>query len=209
MFLLLDAANTLIHKPGMVRAIVDVLQNEGFVVDADRVASRHRLTSEFVVFPDRTDRVFYAHFNGQLLMALGICPTTRLVDGIYEACRGLRWEPFPDALRLAESGMEMGVVSNFHTGLEEVLRELFGDVFRKMAVSENAGIRKPDQAFYRLALQMVGKRADQVRYVGDSVRLDLIPAIETGMDAWLIDRDGTFRDSNRRIEDLMELTRML
>jgi putative hydrolase of the HAD superfamily len=208
MHLVLDAANTLIHKPGIIRAICNVLRAEGIVADEAWVASRHRLTSEFIIFPDRTDRQFYTHFNSELLISMGLAPHAKLVDAIYDSCRGLEWQPFPDALQLAASGLSMGVISNFHSGLDKVLSDHFGDAFGTVAISENMGLRKPDPEFYRQALHRAGKKASEVRYVGDSVRLDLVPALSMGMDAWLIDRDGTFRASQRRLSDLMELTRM-
>lgn len=47
--------------------------------------------------------------------------------------------------------------------------------------------------------------ANRILYVGDSLKLDIIPALSIGVDAWMIDRDPNFCYFTNGIESLVEL----
>jgi FMN phosphatase YigB (HAD superfamily) len=56
-------------------------------------------------------------------------------------------------------------------------------------------LRKPSHQFYAKVIEMCRVPADSILYVGDSPRLDIQPALRSGMDALLIDRHGTWQNS--------------
>ena len=56
---------------------------------------------------------------------------------------------------------------------------------------------------------MYKRQAQEVVYVGDSVRLDMAPALALGMRACLIDRNDLFGGYAHRLGDLGDLTQRL
>ena len=78
--------------------------------------------------------------------------------------------------------------SNYYGNLAEVLRELHLDnLFEAVVESAVVGIRKPDRRIYQLALdRLEGVDAADVAVVGDSVKNDILPALQLGCRAvWL------------------------
>lgn len=183
---LLDAAGTIIHKPALVPAIVSVLDDRGHQVDAGSVARRHKLLAEAIPSPDEPDIRFYSSFNRRLVESLGIPCPDELAEEIHAACRGLPWEPVPgvDRLLAALTG-PVGIISNFSLELRRHLREHFDREFDPVFVSAEIGLRKPDPEFFARAAAASG--ADRVVVVGDSVALDIAPALAAGCETVLVD----------------------
>lgn len=114
------------------------------------------------------------------------------------------------------STVPLVLCSNFYGNLPAVLREfrldsLFADVVESAAV----GIRKPDSAIYKLALQPFGgiSAAPDVVVIGDSLKNDILPAANLGCstiwlkgEPWDSDESSHVADSSTRIiTDLKEL----
>ncbi|HVP39385.1 MAG TPA: HAD family hydrolase [Candidatus Saccharimonadales bacterium] len=92
-----------------------------------------------------------------------------------------------DVLRALRGRARLGILSNFTGNLElilsqEGLRDLVDGVFDSAVV----GLRKPDPAFFRHALERLGAEPARALMVGDSVDMDLRPARALGMaTAWV------------------------
>ena len=187
-YILFDAANTLIHKPLFWNRMEAVFRRHGLRVDGRTLRVHHKLISELIEFPDKTSAEFYHQFNSELLLSLGILPEDALLKDIFDSCTYLPWEKFDDTAILSRAGLPMGVLSNFNNGLGRVMNDLFGDVFTDIIVSEERQLRKPDAAFYHLAQEAIGLPADQILYIGDSLKLDILPGMRMGWNVLLIDR---------------------
>lgn len=81
----------------------------------------------------------------------------------------------------------LGVVSNFYGNLQVVCREFdIERFFSTMIDSAVVGVRKPDPAIFRLALERLAVRPDDCTMVGDSYERDIVPAKEAGLSTvWL------------------------
>ncbi|MEM7186432.1 MAG: HAD-IA family hydrolase, partial [Bacteroidota bacterium] len=177
-YILLDVAETLLHKPLLWERYGEVLAEYGYEVADLELKKKHRLLSEAIQFPDVTTRAFYEHFNRKLLESLDIVSTPELLNRIYEACKGLPWEPFDDTSVLQALPNKMGILSNFHSGLRRLLNEKLPElVFNDIFISEELAVAKPDVRFFEHALSVLGLEANQVIYVGDSMKLDIVPAL--------------------------------
>jgi len=206
----LDAANTLLHKPDLYPAIGKVLRDAGIDVPEKEIASRHRLVSEALEFPDRTSRDFYQQFNAQFLRALGIAAEPDLVDAIHDACSYLPWAKFPDVACLETITLPLGVLSNWDRSLPDKLQSLTGVAFRWVLGSEDQQARKPDPVFFEMMLRVAACPAHEIAYVGDSVRLDMEPARRLGIRAYLIDRDDLYPHTDQpRLRSLAGLAAVL
>ncbi len=192
----LDVANTLLHKPDLYPTIRKVLRDAGINVPEKEIASRHRLLSEALEFPDRTSRDFYEKFNAQFLRALGVAAKPALLEAIYDACSYLPWAKFPDVTCLKTINLPLGALSNWDRSLPEKLKSFTDLTFQWVLGSEDQQVRKPDTVFFKRMLEVAACPADEIVYVGDSVRLDVEPALKLGIRAYLIDRDDLYPNSN-------------
>jgi FMN phosphatase YigB (HAD superfamily) len=205
-----DVANTLLDKPELYPNILKVLSRHGYSVDIVMLARRHRLLSEFMDFPDKTSRGFYDQFNSQLLLALGIIPTAPLLDDVFQACTYLPWREFEDVVALREIALPKGVISNWDKSLPDKLRDLVRLDFQWILGSELMMVRKPQPAFYEYAIKASGFNADEILYIGDSLKLDVQPANILGIRTVLIDRLDLYPFATvPRIRDFNELERFL
>lgn len=79
------------------------------------------------------------------------------------------------------------LVSNFYGNIQTILDD-FGllDYFSDIIESSVVGVRKPDPAIYRLGVEAMGYKPDEVLVVGDSFSKDMVPAKAVGCCvAWL------------------------
>jgi putative hydrolase of the HAD superfamily len=134
---------------------------------------------------------------------------------------------FPEAREVLEAlqarGIGLGVLSNWDGSLKNVLRELdLMPFFDFVLVSSEAGIQKPERAFFELALQEAQQKYSDLEtrdcfYVGDHYDGDVAGARNAGLvPIWLIrdQRDlasGELREDDEvlRIRDLRELVSLI
>jgi len=205
-----DAANTLLDKPQLIPAMAGALLVHGLELPETELARRHRWLSEVITFPDTTSREFYAEFNATLLRSFGISPAPALLEAIFDACSYLPWAAFPDTATLARIGLPRGVLSNWDSSLPDKLALIAGVTFDWVLGSDQQGVRKPNPEFFRRAIDATGLAADEIVFVGDSLRLDIEPALSLGMSAYLIDRDGLYPQASvPRVASLDELADLL
>ncbi|WP_206954316.1 HAD family hydrolase [Trinickia acidisoli] len=205
-----DVANTLLYKPGLYPAIHQTLSQHGISISFEKLLLVHRLLSDVITFPDRTSSDFYRDFNSHLLRSFGVVPCDELLNAIFSSCSYLPWRPFPDTASLAAIKLPMGIVSNWDTSLREKLALLPSANFTWILGSEEQGVRKPAPDFFTRIFDISGLRADEIIYVGDSIRLDIEPALNLGIKTILLDRDDLYGSSTApRIRHLGELVRWL
>lgn len=208
-YIYFDVAGTLLHKPVFYTTVLSVLKEAGYGTTLQDLKLKHKILSETIHFPDRTDRDFYKMFNTELLFSLGILPDDALLTKVFESCTYLPWEKFDDTTILSELSLPLGVASNFNSTLKEKLNGFFGPIFTDVLVSEEVGVAKPSLEFYKKAIEASGVSPENILYIGDSPKLDVMPAIALSMKPLLIDRDGIFRDSPYRLESMNDIVNYL
>ena len=208
-YIFFDVAGTLLGKPTLYSIIQNTLRDFGHEVGLDEIKNKHKLLSEVIHFPDRTDMAFYEKFNSELLYLLGIIPEEALINSIFKKCTYLPWQAFDDTQILQKLNLPMGVISNFNTSLKDKLEQFFGPVFQDVFVSEELGVAKPNVEFYQKALEKIPFAAHEVLYVGDSIKLDLEPASKLGFKVLIIDRDNFYPNSKNKISSLTVITQFI
>ena len=209
MKLLFDAANTLIYKPKLFTSVHDILKGYGHDIPHEYLIHQHRLVSEIIEFPDRTNKSFYMDFNSHWLYSLGVIPNQEILLSIYNQCSYLPWQTFSDTGYLKEIKHSVSILSNFNNSLDEHINNFFPDTFESVIVSEKEKVRKPQIEFYQLAVERLNVPPSEILYVGDSIKLDIEPAEKMGINAWLIDRTNNFPYFQKRIKSLNELKNMI
>jgi putative hydrolase of the HAD superfamily len=209
MILAFDAANTLIYKPTLFTKITEVLNGNGYQIDNIVLQKNHKLISEIINFPDKTSEDFYIQFNQELLYSLGIIPNSTLLKEIYWACKFLPWQPFEDIKELYNIPGRKFILSNFHNGLNKIILDFFPDLFEQIIISEEEKYRKPDELFYQTFIRKIDVSSDEILYIGDSLKLDIEPALNVGMNAVLIDRNNQYSNMPNKISSFREIKNLL
>lgn len=106
------------------------------------------------------------------------------------------WARDPEALTLlaalGESGLEMGVVSNFDHRIYGILEALgLSSYFDSITISSEAGFAKPSPEIFRMALERHSLLATEALHVGDSEALDVAGARAAGIAAVLVDPEAS------------------
>jgi HAD superfamily hydrolase (TIGR01662 family) len=93
----------------------------------------------------------------------------------------------PCLAELQDSGVWVGIVGNQTSRAGDILRKL--DLPANLiATSEDWGVSKPDESFFRALLSVVPSEANRIVYVGDRLDNDLKPAKAAGMSTAFIRR---------------------
>lgn len=208
-YILLDVSGTILYKPSLYDKLFKVLQSFGFTIDLKTIKYHHKLLSESIKFPDRTDRAFYDNFNSELVFSFGIVPCDEILSAIFSECTYLPWEKFEDTNVLNDLQLPIGILSNFNSSLEEKLSQFFNIAFQDVFVSEVIGCSKPSLEFYKYALEKINLQPNEILYIGDSFKLDYKPAKEIGFTTFIIDRDNFYPKSENIINSLLEIKNII
>jgi HAD superfamily hydrolase (TIGR01549 family) len=105
-------------------------------------------------------------------------------DGWWEGITYSLDDLYPDALdclrRTRDLGLRVGIVGNQSEALEAWARDsrLPAEV---VSSSASLGVRKPEPAFFAKIVELMGRRPEEVAYVGDRVDNDVRPAAAAGL----------------------------
>ena len=153
------------------------------------VFAERKLGSEPIIKPSFTFRETL-HTKLQIEMEhLGINEgLTKVLDDLYALTQKQTAASREVLLKLRETAT-LALVSNFYGNLDTVLQEFHLDnIFDVVVESAAVGIRKPDPAIYRLALELIEERGERreergeaVTVIGDSMKNDIQPAKELGL----------------------------
>ena len=121
-------------------------------------------------------------------------------------------DALPALQKLTAAGLQTAIVSNTPWGSpadlwrEEVERQ--GLSVQAVVTCRDAGWRKPARQIFEFALELLGTSPQESLFVGDDPRWDVLGPKEMGMEAILIDRQGTMAGSRestiRGLEELWD-----
>ena len=108
-------------------------------------------------------------------------------------------------------GLVVGVLSNWDCSLPDTLeRTGLMEHLDFAVVSAAAGVAKPNQEIFHLALEQVGAPGDRAVYIGDEWEEDVQAALQAGLHAVLLDRENQHANCPcARITSLEELPHAL
>ncbi len=92
---------------------------------------------------------------------------------------------------------KLGLITNGmnHIQYGKVDRLGIREYFHVIVVSEEAGVKKPDERIFRMALERLGLRPDEAVFVGDHPRNDVWGAGQAGMEAIWVERNQKWDES--------------
>lgn len=209
-FIYFDLGDTLLYKQYLLETIQQTIFKYTFTrLDISEIRKQLTFLKESIVFPDNPDYVFYTMFNLKLLESLSITNNLLLIsDELFVLCKRLNWAEFKDNYILNTINIPKGILSNWNKKINNDLLLLPYD-FSIILGSEIEGIAKPNLAYYELAIKKTGLRPDEILYIGDSITLDLLPALNKGLNAYIIDRYGLYPFLKNRISSMQEILILL
>jgi putative hydrolase of the HAD superfamily len=118
----------------------------------------------------------------------------RRVEQLFSAPGTMRLydDALPVLTALREAGFRLGIISNWSWNLVDRCRQVaIESYFEVVVASAYAGCNKPHPGIFRLALERMGASAERSVHVGDSYAADVAGSRAAGMQAVLLDRQGT------------------
>jgi putative hydrolase of the HAD superfamily len=148
---------------------------------------------------------FYQNYNQQLCEALGVSSYFQRLQPALEAQfrKAKSWVLMEDAqgtlASLNQRGLPLALVANWDSNLSSLVEQLgIKHFFSAIVPSQAAGVEKPDPAIFQRALDelVLSPNIDQILYVGNEYRADVLGARNAGLVPVLIDRHGLYRHAD-------------
>jgi putative hydrolase of the HAD superfamily len=225
-----DAGETLLRPhPSFAELFATICRENGSSVSTDDVRRVQEGLAPHLVdlaedtgvrnptFSAEDSRTFWVYLYRRFLDELGLAGRG-LEDALYarfsDSSSYMLFDDVLPALDTLATDHRLGLISNFEGWLEERLVELeVGPHFEVTVISGVELVEKPDPGIYELALRRMGLPADRCAHVGDSIKLDVEPAMALGIHAILLDRPDRYPDPPcpkiTTLEDLPELVASL
>ena len=206
-----DIDDTLYDTSGFARlarkAAINVMIDAGLPLSSDEA---YKLLKEIIKekgsnydkhFNILTKRVFGE--EKPLLIALGMIT--------YHNVKFALLRLFPKTpstlIYLKSKGYHLGVISDGITikQWEKLIRLGLNHFFDEVVTSEEAGVEKPDEKIFRLALDRMGCQPTKSIMIGNKFNKDIIGAINIGMSAILVNSELTSDEKEYLEENNIEL----
>ena len=120
------------------------------------------------------------------------------------------WYVFPDVVPCLQNwqqqGIELGVISNFDSRLELILKALsLEPFFTSITISSVAGFAKPDHNIFDIALKKHGFAPQQAWHIGDNKEADYLGAENAGIKAFWLNCNGYSGNVKNQLPNLSSL----
>ena len=193
-FLTFDCYGTLIDwETGILNALKPVL------ITYERDLSDDAILELFATLEAQAEAGEYKLYREvleEVVRALGVQlrfrPGVREVRSLPESLKG--WRPFPDtvsALRQLKTRYRLAIVSNVDDDLFAATSRRLEIPFDEVITAQQARSYKPSLNNFRLALNRIGKPADRILHVAQSLYHDVAPAKSLGLaTVWVNRRKG-------------------
>ena len=117
-------------------------------------------------------------------------------------------DALPTLAELRAHGLRIGLVSNTSRDLDAFIRHFGLDVDAWISSGAHGKV-KPSPSIFRAVLDLLETAPEEAAMVGDSPLDDVEGALAVGMRAYLLDREGRFRDRDDALPDLRSLSSAL
>ncbi|AKG53417.1 2-haloalkanoic acid dehalogenase [Dehalogenimonas sp. WBC-2] len=160
----------------------------------------------------------YFHHQSIVLKEGGIEPAPDLVRSMLARWRDTKLnhvlfnDVLPSFTELKRMNMTLGLISNVDKDITGLLDDLgLSSFLTTVVTSQETGFTKPHPEIFQEALRRVEIAAEDVIFVGDQYKIDVLGATAAGMKGILVDRGG-FSDAPAecpRVSSLFQITSML
>ena len=224
-----DLYNTLAgFRPSRYEIQSEALADFGITVTPQGILSGYHLADAFMSHQNATkpvrslsreeNRVFFAEYERRVLRGAGVEVTQDEAWQIWRRIRKIDYglALFDDTIPALEAcrqmGLTVGLISNMNRSGDELAESMGLLPYLDFSItSHEVGAEKPSPLIFERALKRAGAQPAIAVHVGDQLTSDVEGALNVGINAVLLDRDGNHKGytAHPRIEGLKELPRLL
>ena len=216
---LFDLGGTLIRTTEIPYVMKKILKHRGINRSLEEIIQARKEAEKGLNFRDLTKLLdeFWIQWNIQILSNLQVKSNTRKLAK-YIATHWWDYSNvtlYPDAEKtlplLKERGLKIGLITN---GLQSDVNEILPKVgiqnfFDIIVVINTLRKMKPDVEVFHYALQKLKTVPSEAIFIGDEMEADYKGAQNSGLTAYLIDRNGNVHDQNvNKISSLDDLFKL-
>jgi putative hydrolase of the HAD superfamily len=161
----------------------------------------------------------WAQYEVVLLKEAGVIPTKEVINGMLIEMKNFKYDMvlYDDVIstlsEIKARGLNTGLISNVDKDITERLKRLQLDTFLEIIVtSQEVGFTKPHRQIFEAAVNKAGMKAEEILYIGDQYKIDVLGAINAGMSAVLLDRSDYYKNdgiNEPRINSLGQLIELI
>ena len=224
-----DLYNTLAgFRPSRYEIQSEALADFGITVTPDGILRGYHLADAFMSAQNATkpvrsldrdeQRAFFTEYERLVLSGAGVEVSPEQSWQIWRRIRKIDYKLtlFDDAIpaltACRQMGLTVGMISNINM-LGDELADGMGLLphLDFSITAQEVGAEKPNPLIFERALELAGADAASAVHVGDQIAPDIDGALNVGMRAILVDRDGNHADytDHPRITDMTTLPDLL
>lgn len=219
-----DVGSTLIDAdPEIDGTFCEVAAARGHEVDPAQVSAHLPAVNRFYEEEYLRDGDFWCSPEGSVEMYLDMYRYLSHLTGLAHDAEGIAadvneaycqpsyWKIYDDVLpclkELKRSHLRLGIVSNWSSNLENLIRGLrMAPYFDEIISSADVGYRKPNPMIFTIALERMGLDPSEGLHVGDRPDADGQGAADAGIEPIILDRAGAFASCGyRTVRSLAEV----
>ena len=224
-----DLYNTLAgFRPSRYEIQSEALADFGISVTPEGILRGYNLADAFMSHQNATkpvrslsreeNRVFFAEYERRVLRGAGVEVSQDQAWQIWRRIRKIDYglalfdDTIPALNKCREMGLTVALISNMNQSGDELARSMGLLPHLDFSItSHEVGAEKPSPLIFERALERAGAQPQNAVHVGDQLTSDVAGALNAGINAVLLDRDGNHRGytAQPRIEGLEELPRLL
>lgn len=215
-------------RPSRFEIQSEALADFGITVTPEGILSGYYLADAFMSHQNATkpvrslsreeNRIFFAEYERRVLRGAGVEVSQDQAWEIWRRIRKIDYglalfdDVIPVLTECRRMKMTVGLISNMNQSGDQ-LAESMGLLphLDFTVTSQEVGAEKPDPRIFEHALGRAGAQPENAVHVGDQLTSDVAGALNAGIRAVLLDRDGNHKGytAQPRISELTELPELL
>ena len=215
-------------RPSRYEIQSEALADFGITVTPDGILRGYHLADAFMSYQNATkpvrslsreeNRVFFAEYERRVLRGAGVEVSQDEAWEIWRRIRKIDYglalfdDTIPALTTCRQMGLKVGLISNMNQNGNELADSMGLLPHIDFSItSQEVGAEKPDPLIFEHALQRAGAQPESAVHVGDQITSDVAGALNVGINAVLLDRDGNHKGytAQPRITELTELPVLL
>ena len=224
-----DLYNTLAgFRPSRYEIQSEALADFGISVTPEGILRGYYLADAFMSEQNATkpvrslsrdeNRMFFAEYERRVLRGAGVEVSQEQAWQIWRRIRKIDYglalfdDTIPALNACRQMGLTVGLISNMNQSGDELADSMGLLPYIDLSItSHEVGAEKPNQLIFERALERAKARPERAVHVGDQITSDVAGAVNAGINAVLLDRDGNHKGytAQPRITGLEELPALL
>ena len=185
---------------------------------ADAFMSEQNATKPVRSLSRDENRMFFAEYERRVLRGAGVEVSQEQAWQIWRRIRQIDYglvlfdDTIPALNACRQMGLTVGLISNMNQSGDELADSMGLLPYIDLSItSHEVGAEKPNPLIFERALERAGARPERAVHVGDQITSDIAGAVNAGINAVLLDRDGNHKGytAQPRITGLEELPALL